>query len=70
MSLSPAERGTFANAAASRVDRVAQLALRLVAAASPNPPNDTRVVAGTARELLTRLIPDAEVTVRPDRKPL
>lgn len=65
MSLSPAERGTFANAAASRVDRVAQLALRLVAAASPNPPNDTRVVAGTARELLTRLIPDAEVTVHP-----
>jgi acetylornithine deacetylase/succinyl-diaminopimelate desuccinylase-like protein len=59
------DRTTFAHAAASCQDKVAELALRLVASASPNPPNDTRVIAQTAAALLTELIPDAEVVIHP-----
>jgi succinyl-diaminopimelate desuccinylase len=58
-------RETFAQAAASRQHQVAEPALRLIAAASPNPPNDTRLVARTAAELLTDLIPEAEITIHP-----
>ena len=61
MSLSSADRNRFA-AAAAQGGQVAELALRLVAAASPNPPNDTRLIARAAAELVTNLIPAAEVS--------
>lgn len=65
MPLSSTDRETFAHAAAGRQQPVADLALRLVSAASPNPPNDTRVIARTAAALLANLIPDAEIALHP-----
>jgi succinyl-diaminopimelate desuccinylase len=59
---SRADRVTFAAAAGARRDRVAQFALRLVAAASPNPPNDTRLIADTAAALLMEAVPTAEIS--------
>jgi succinyl-diaminopimelate desuccinylase len=63
MSVPPAERTEFAAAAAAQGDRVAHLARHLVAAASPNPPNDTRQIAETAATLLADLIPDVELSM-------
>ena len=60
--MSEADRTTFAAAAAAQSGKAAELALRLVAAASPNPPNDTRVIARTAATLLAQLIPTAEIS--------
>jgi succinyl-diaminopimelate desuccinylase len=60
--ISHADRATFAAVAGARRDQVAQLALRLVAAASPNPPNDTRRIATTAAALLAETIPTAEIS--------
>jgi hypothetical protein len=59
--ISGADRTTFAAVAGARRDQVAQLALRLVAAASPNPPNDTRGIAETAAASLAQTIPTAEI---------
>lgn len=63
MPLSSRDRGKFAAAAAARRDQVADLALRLVATASPNPPNDTRDIARAAAALLATLIPDVELSL-------
>lgn len=60
--MSEADRTTFAAGAAAQSGKAAELALRLVAAASPNPPNDTRVIARTAATLLAQLIPTAEIS--------
>ena len=61
--ISPADRAGFAAAAAANAKRVDHIALRLIAAASPNPPNDTRTIARTAAALLAELIPSAEVSL-------
>jgi succinyl-diaminopimelate desuccinylase len=59
--MSSAERDEFAAAAAALRDQVAELALRLVAVASPNPPNDTRLIADAAAALIAELIPGVEL---------
>jgi succinyl-diaminopimelate desuccinylase len=61
MAISAANRTRFA--ATVQTGLVAQLALRLVATASPNPPNDTRQIAETAAVLLAELIPDVELSL-------
>jgi hypothetical protein len=43
MPISSADRTKFATAAAASAKRVEDIALRLVAAASPNPPNVKRI---------------------------
>ena len=43
------------------VDAVAELALRLVRAASPNPPGSTREATDVAAAILRELVPDAEI---------
>jgi succinyl-diaminopimelate desuccinylase len=65
MPVSSADRARFAAAAAANAGRAAGIALRLVAAASPNPPNDTRLVARTAAALVAELIPIAELSLHP-----
>ena len=47
----------------SRPDVVADIALRLIKAASPNPPGSTREVAGVAAAILLEHVPDAEVAL-------
>ena len=61
--MSEADRATFAAATAAQSGDPAELALQLVAAASPNPPNDTRDIARTAAALLATLIPTAEISL-------
>jgi acetylornithine deacetylase/succinyl-diaminopimelate desuccinylase-like protein len=65
MPVSSADRARFAAATAANGGRAAGIALRLVAAASPNPPNDTRLVAQTAAALAAELIPSAELSLHP-----
>jgi succinyl-diaminopimelate desuccinylase len=65
MPILSAGRARFAAAVAANAKRVEDIALRLVAAASPNPPNDTRSIARTAAALLAELIPSAEVSLHP-----
>jgi succinyl-diaminopimelate desuccinylase len=63
MPVSAADRTEFAAVAAAQADRVAQLARRLVATASPNPPNDTREIAQTAATVLAEMIPHAGLSL-------
>lgn len=63
--MTSADRARFAAAASGCRDQVADLTLRLVSAASPNPPNDTREIARVAGALLAKLIPDAEISFHP-----
>lgn len=48
---------------AARPEEVADWTLRLVAAASPNPPLDTRAVAEEAAAIIRAAIPDAELSL-------
>ncbi|MGH1573458.1 M20/M25/M40 family metallo-hydrolase [Methylobacterium sp. P31] len=49
--------------AESRPDAVAAMALRLVRAASPNPPGSTKAAAGVAAAILSEHVPDAEIVL-------
>src|SRR5690348_1891049 len=59
------DRERLALDAAARRNQVIDLTLKLVAAASPNPPGDTRLVADTAASILRDLIPGVEITPHP-----
>ena len=65
MPISSADRAKFAAVAAANAKCVEDIALRLVATASPNPPNDTREIAQTAAALIEELIPSADVSLHP-----
>ena len=54
-----------ARVGASRRDQVLDFARRLLAAASPNPPGDTREVAAVAAACLHDAVPGAEIAVLP-----
>lgn len=49
----------------SRPDDIAAWTLRLIQAASPNPPGDTRAAAETAASIIREAIPLAETTLHP-----
>jgi len=55
-----ASRAGFAAAAADRRDQVVDIARRLIAVPSPNPPGDTRAVAETAAAILREAVPGVE----------
>jgi acetylornithine deacetylase/succinyl-diaminopimelate desuccinylase-like protein len=52
-----------AGIAACNAERIAEWTLRLVRAASPNPPGDTRLAAATAADILRQAVPSAEIVL-------
>ena len=59
------DRAAFLADVAGRGEELAALTLRLVAAASPNPPGDTAAVAHVAADLLRAHVPDVEISFHP-----
>ncbi len=56
-------RAAFAVEAAGRQRQVVDIARRLIAVASPNPPGDTRAVAQAAAEIVRDVVPGVELTL-------
>ncbi len=58
-----ATRASFAAAAATRQAQVVEIARRLIAVPSPNPPGDTRAVAEAAAAILRAAVPGVEMAL-------
>ncbi len=58
-----ASRADFAAEAAARQGRVVEIARRLIAVPSPNPPGDTRDVAEAAAMIVREVVPDVELAL-------